>query len=187
MEQTKSETTLESLEARIKDLELKLERQPDPDKFTLVVFSGDLDRLLAAFNIATTAGALGKEVTMFFTFWGTPTLRKRGVKTAGKSFVEKAFGWMLPGDLKAAPLSKMEMMGAGRWLMTREMQRKNVSGLGDMLELAKEIGVQLYICEMTMSLMGIREEELIDYPNKRICGATTFLEVASDSTTTLFI
>jgi peroxiredoxin family protein len=180
-------TALKDLTERINMLERKMARLPDPDKFTLVVFSGALDSLLAAFNMATTAAALGKDVTMFFTFWSTPTLRKSGRQVGGKSFVERAFGWMLPSTVNAAPLSKMEMMGMGRWMMTREMQKKNVSGLGDLIEVAKELGIQFSICEMTMSLMGIKEEELIDYPHRDICGATTFLERASASGTTLFI
>lgn len=172
---------------RIAKIEKQLESVGDPDSVSMVIFSGELDKLLAAFVIATGAAACGMKVNMFFTFWGTAALKKCGPQAPNKSVIERMFGWMLPGGFHNRKLSKMDMGGLGRRFMMREMNKKNVPDLGQLIDIAKMTNVQIDICEMSMSLMGIHKEELIEYPNTRYCGVATFLEAASKSGTTLFI
>jgi peroxiredoxin family protein len=157
------------------------------DAVTLCVFSNDLDKLLAAFSIATGAAACGLRVSMFFTFWGTTLLRREAPQTTGKRLVERMFGWMLPAGPRQLSLSRMHMGGIGRALIGREMRRKGIPALADMIEMAKSSGVEILACSMSMDLMGIRKEELLDYPNLRICGATQFVDMAADGNVTLFV
>lgn len=186
MEESATNTT-EALEKRIALLEKRLEQLPDPDSLNLLVFSGDRDRLLAALVLATGAAACGMNVSMFFTFWATPALRAGGPQIGKKSIVERAFGWMLPRSAARTPLSQMDMCGMGRFLMTREMQKKNIADVDELFATAGDLGVKVRVCEMSMQLMGIRREELIDYPNLDYCGVATFAEQTSQSNTTLFI
>jgi len=157
------------------------------DKLSMVVFSGDLDKVLAAFVIATGAVAMGMDVVMFFTFWGTPVLRDRQKKAGGKDLMGKMFGTMLPKGTGKVRLSKMNMGGMGTAMMKSLMKKKNVASLEEMLDLAGELGVRIYICEMSMGLMGFKREEMIDYPNLSFCGVAKFLGEAKGSTVQLFI
>ncbi len=154
---------------------------------TLCVFSNDLDRLLAAFSIATGAAACGLRVSMFFTFWGTTVLRRDAPQSPGKRLVERMFGWMLPAGPRQQSLSRLHMGGIGRLLIGREMKRKGIPPLTEMIEMAKVSGVEILACSMSMDLMGIRREELLDYPNLRVCGATQFVDMAADGNVTLFV
>jgi peroxiredoxin family protein len=174
--------TLETLQtdmARMRD-----ERK---NKLSMVVFSGDLDRLLAAFIIATGAAAMGLEVVMFFTFWATPVLRDKKKKGRGKDLFGKMFGFMLPKGAGKVKLSKMNMGGMGTAMMEYLMKKKKVASLPEMITLAGEMGVRLFICEMSMDLMGFKREEMIDYPDKEFVGVAKFLEEAGDSKIQLFI
>ena len=157
------------------------------ERMSLIVFSGDLDKVLAAFVIATGAVAMGMEAVMFFTFWGTPVLRDPEKKAGGKDLMGKMFGFMLPKGRNAIKLSKMNMAGMGTSMMKSLMKKKNVASLDQMLSMAAELGVKIYICEMSMSLMGFKQEEFIDYPNLEYVGVATFLEQAKDSKVQLFI
>jgi len=157
------------------------------DKLSMVVFSGDLDKVLAAFVIATGAVAMGMDVVMFFTFWGTPVLRDRQKKAGGKDLMGKMFGTMLPKGTGKVRLSKMNMGGMGTAMMKSLMKKKNVASLEEMLDLAGELGVRIYMCEMSMGLMGFKREEMIDYPNLGFCGVAKFLGEAKGSTVQLFI
>ena len=175
----------EQLETRVRALEER--RVGDADALSMVVFSGELDRLLAAFVIATGAAASGMRVSMFFTFWGTAALKRVGPQMKSKSWVERALGWMLPGGFHKRRLSRLDMGGLGRWMMTREMRRKRVPDLASFVSMAQELDVELRVCEMSMSLMGIKKEELIEYPGMSFCGVASFLETSSGANTTLFI
>lgn len=157
------------------------------DKLSMVVFSGDLDRLLAAFVIATGAAAMFEEVTMFFTFWATPALRDPRKRVRGKDFMSRMFGWMLPKGAGRLRLSRLHMGGPGTWMMKGLMQKKNVMSLERMVQTAGSMGVRIYICEMSMDLMGFSLDEFIDYPGLRVAGVATFLQEAATSKTTLFI
>jgi peroxiredoxin family protein len=156
-------------------------------KLSMVVFSGDLDKLLAAFIIATGAVAMGLDVVMFFTFWATPALRDKKKKAKGKDLFGKMFGFMLPRGAGKVTLSKMHMAGAGTAMMKYLMKKKNIASLEEMVALAGELGVRIYICDMSMGLMGFKPEEMIDYPGVEFVGVAKFLEEAGDSKIQLFI
>ena len=181
------EGELKSVTSRLDALEKRQQRCPDANALSVVVFSGDLDKLLAAFVIATGAAACGMRVSMFFTFWGTAALKKTGPQSRGKTLVERMFGWMLPGGFHKRKLCKMDMGGIGRLLMAREMKRKGTPDLPSLIEIARETDIDICVCEMSMSLMGIRKDELIDYPDMEFCGVASFVETASKAGTTLFI
>jgi peroxiredoxin family protein len=181
---------LEQLEKQVADMKAQLEglagRTPE-NKISMVVFSGDLDRALAAFVIATGARAMGMDVVMFFTFWGTPLLRAKDKKVGGKDMMGKMFGAMLPKGTCAVKLSKMNMGGMGTAMMKSLMKKKNVASLEQMIELADDLDVQIYVCEMSMDLMGFKREEMIDYSELSFCGVAKFLEEAMHSRIQLFI
>jgi peroxiredoxin family protein len=177
------------LAKQVEELKSQVEKMKPgaDDKISIVVFSGDLDKVLAAFIIATGAVAMGMEAVMFFTFWGTPVLRDSKKKAGGKDFMGKMFGFMLPKGRDAIKLSKMNIAGMGTEMMKSLMKKKNVASLDEMFEMAAELGVKIYICEMSMSLMGFKKEEFIDYPNLEYVGVATFLEQAKNSKVQLFI
>ena len=152
---------------------------------TMVVFSGDLDRAMAAFIIANGAASAGAPVTMFFTFWGLNILRRAGGPRPGKGLLEKMFGWMMPRGAGALKLSKLNMMGVGTALMKHVMRTKRVESLPSLMASAQKAGVNLIACTMTMDIMGIRQEELIE--GVSLGGVATFLGEADRSGTTLFI
>jgi peroxiredoxin family protein len=157
------------------------------NKLSMVVFSGDLDKVLASFVIGTGAVAMGMDVVMFFTFWGTPLLRDKKKNAGGKDLMGKMFGTMLPKGTGELKLSKMNIGGMGTAMMKSLMKKKNVASLEQMLDLAKELGVRIFICEMSMDLMGFKREEMVDYPNLTYCGVAKFLEEAKSSKIQLFI
>ncbi len=188
-EQKKETLTVNDLAKQLEELRRQVEniKPGAEDKISIIVFSGDLDKILAAFIIATGAVAMGLEAVMFFTFWGTPVLRDPKKKVNGKDLMGKMFGFMLPKGRNAIKLSKMNMAGMGTAMMKSLMKKKNVASLDEMLEMAAELGVKIYVCEMSMSLMGFKREELIDYPNLEYVGVATFLEQAKNSKVQLFI
>jgi peroxiredoxin family protein len=155
---------------------------PASERLTVVVFSGEMDRLLAAFTLATGAAACGTEVTMFFTFWATAFLKTRPARSQ-KSFVERCFGWLLPGGPGRARLSRLDMGGIGRYLMTREMRRKGMPSLQELLEVARESGIKFAVCESSMSLIGISREELPDDLQFDMCGVAHLWDRASGGQT----
>ena len=177
------------LDKQVKEMREKLQTMEPgaKNKISMIVFSGDLDKLLAAFIIATGSVAMEMEVVLFFTFWGTAALRKPKKKAKGKDFMSKMFGTMLPKGSSKVTLSKMNMGGIGTAMMKKLMKKKNVASLEEMIELAGELGIKIYICEMSMDLMGFKQEEMIDYPNLEYCGVATFLKEAEESKIQLFI
>jgi len=179
-----------ALESQIADLRSKIEgiekRNPS-DKLSMVVFSGDMDKILASFVIATGAVAMGMDAVMFFTFWGTPVLRDIKKTPGQKDIMGKMFGAMLPKGTSEVKLSKMNMGGMGTAMMKSLMKKKNVASLEDMLAMAEELGVRIFVCEMSMDLMGFKREEMIDYKGITFCGVAKFLEEAKDSRIQLFI
>jgi len=157
------------------------------NKISIVVFSGDLDKLLASLIIATGAVAMGMKVSLFFTFWGTAALRDARKSVKGKNLISKMFGFMLPNGARKVKLSKMNMGGMGTAMMKMLMKKKHVASLEEMLTLAGQMGVEICICEMSMSLMGFKREEMIDYPRMSVCGVASFLAEAKTSRVQLFI
>jgi peroxiredoxin family protein len=160
--------------------------QPE-DKLSMVVFSGDLDKLLAAFIIATGAAVMFEKVVMFFTFWATPALRDPKKSPGPKDFISRMFSFMLPKGASSLTLSKMNMGGMGTAMMKGLMRKKNVMALEKLIETAANAGVEIYVCQMSMELMGFTVDELIDYPNMKVAGVGKFLGEAGASKATLFI
>lgn len=156
-----------------------------PDAKNMIIFSGDLDKALASFIIANGAVSMGKEVNMFFTFWGLNILRKPKKIRIKKSFIAKMFGKMMPRGSEKLTLSKMNIGGFGTKLMKRVMKSHNISSLRELIESAKKNGVNLIACQMTMDLMGITHEELID--GVQLGGVATMLGAAERSNMSLFI
>jgi peroxiredoxin family protein len=181
---------LASLKSRVEALEAELEtiRANAPeDKLSMVVMSGDLDRMLAAFIIATGAAAMFEKVTMFFTFWATAGLRDPKKGPVKKDMMGRMFGKMLPKGAPRLKLSQMHMAGMGTAMLKGLMKKKGVMSLEQLIKTAGESGVEIYVCEMSMSLMGMKQEELIDYPGLKLAGVATFLGQAGSSKSTLFI
>jgi peroxiredoxin family protein len=156
------------------------------DRLSLIVFSGSLDRLIAAFVLATGAAAMGMKVSMFFTFWGTAALR-REAKHLQKSFLERMFGWMLPKGVRKLPLSQMNMGGGGPVMIRYVMKKKGVASVEEMIALSAELGVELNVCTMSMDLLGMKPAEMLEYPGLSYCGVATFLETAAPGKITLFV
>ncbi|PAQ14003.1 pyridine nucleotide-disulfide oxidoreductase [Bacillaceae bacterium SAOS 7] len=157
-----------------------------PKGATLVVFDQDLDKAIASFIIATGAAAMGKKVTMFFTFWGLNILRREeAVSQEGKDFIEKMFNKMMPRGPKQLPISNMNMGGMGSKMIRTVMEKKNVDSLEKLMATAMELGVEITACAMSMDVMGIREHELID--GVQIGGVAAYLGQAEDSNVNLFI
>ncbi len=177
-----------NVEKEIADLKAKVGDMPGAEnKLTMIVFSGDLDKQLAAMIIATGAAAMGMQVVLFFTFWGLPALRAPQKKVGGKSFMGKMFGMMLPKGRNKLILSQMHMAGMGTAMMKGLMKKKNVAGLDEMYDLAAQLAVKIYACQMSMDLMGFKKEEMIDYPGLEVCGVATMLSHAKESSIQFFI
>ena len=156
-----------------------------PQGKTIIVFDGDMDKVLASFIIANGALAMGRPVTMFFTFWGLTALRKSNKLPIKKSFMEGMFDKMLPRGPGKLKLSKMNMGGMGTAMMKSIMKDKNIDSLEDLMKKAMEMGVRIIACSMSMDVMGIKEEELID--GVEIGGVGTYLGEAEESNVNLFI
>ena len=176
-----------SVEERIATLERRLaeaeERLPE-DRVTIVVFSGDLDKVIAAHVIATGAVAMGQQVSMFFTFWGLNALRT-GKTLEGKHLFEKMMAVMSPGGSTSLPVSKMNYFGVGAIMLREMMKNKNVASLEDMMQLARDMGVRVIACEMSRDVMGIADSELTS--GIECGGVAAMLADALKSRATLFI
>lgn len=181
----------------IKDLEKKInemrseieklkERMPS-DQLSMVIMSGDFDKLLAAFIIATGAATMYEKVIMFFSLWAIPLLKDPSKKVS-KEIIYKAFEIMLPKNTKGLKLSKMNMFGIGPVVIKYLMKKHNVKSLDDLIRLAGEMGnIEIYVCQMSMDLIGYKWEELINYPNIKSAGVAKFVAEAGKSKVTLFI
>ena len=152
---------------------------------TFVVFSGDLDKTIAAFIMANGAAAMGRKVTIFFTFWGLNILRKPQKVNVKKSLIERMFGAMMPRGTLKLGLSRMNMGGMGAKMIRGIMKEKGVSSLEELMQDALSHGVRLVACQMSMDIMGIKQEELID--GVELGGVATFLGSGEQSDMSLFI
>jgi peroxiredoxin family protein len=151
---------------------------------SIVVLSGDMDKLMGAFIISTTAAAMGMETSMFFTFWGLQALKKKR-RATGQSF----FGRMLSPffkDIDGVGPSKLNFGGAGRWMFKQMMGNKGVSSLNELRQMAIDLGVRLQPCLMSMDVMEITQEDLIDEAEDAV-GAATYVLEAQDADITLFV
>jgi peroxiredoxin family protein len=155
------------------------------EKTTIVLFSGELDKAIAAFIIANGAAAYDHEVTIFFTFWGLNALRKEQPVTVKKGFLESMFAKMMPRGASKLGLSKMNMAGMGPKMIKHVMKKHNALSLPQLIELAQEQGVKLVACTMTMDLLGLQKEELLD--GIEYGGVAAYLGDAADAKVNLFI
>lgn len=155
------------------------------DNKTIVVFSGDLDKALASFVIANGAATLGKKVTMFFTFWGLNVLRKPENVPVPKGLIDKMFGWMMPRGSTKLKLSNMHLLGMGTKMMRMVMKDKNIASLEDLIAAAQKANIEIVACQMSMDVMGLKKEELLD--GVKIGGVGYYLNEAEDSNVNLFI
>lgn len=156
-----------------------------PKGQTIVVFSGDMDKALASFVIANGAVAMGKKVTMFFTFWGLNVLRKPQAPPTQKGIIDRMFAMMMPQGTKNLTLSKMNFLGLGTKMMRHVMEAKKIASLEDLMASAQKAGVEMVACQMSMDVMGIQPEELID--GIKIGGVGYYLGEAEESSVNLFI
>ncbi|NLI40687.1 MAG: hypothetical protein GX421_05860 [Caldisericales bacterium] len=157
------------------------------EKATIVVFSGDLDKVLAAFVIATGCAAQGMEVTMFYTFWGLNAVKKdKGPIAGAKNWMQKMMGMMNRGGISRLPLSKFNMVGMGRSMMKKLMKKTNVASLSEMLAMARDLDVKMWACKMSMDVMGVAKEDLIPEVDK-IVGVAAYAAEAQQSKINLFI
>ncbi|HHY38628.1 MAG TPA: hypothetical protein GX507_06875 [Clostridia bacterium] len=156
-----------------------------PKKKTLIVFADDLDKAIAAFTIATGAAAMGDDVTMFFTFWGLNILRRQKAVPLKKGAIERMFGALMPRGAGRLRLSKMNFFGIGAKMMNGLMKKKGVKTLPELMDLARELGVKMVACTMSMDVMGIAKEELID--GVELAGVASYLSEADEANVNLFI
>ena len=152
---------------------------------TFIVFSGDLDKTIAAFIMANGAAAMGRNVTIFFTFWGLNILRKPQKVSVAKTLIERMFGSLMPCGTGQLGLSRMNMGGLGAKMIRAIMKEKGISSLEELMENALAHGVRLVACQMSMDIMGIKKEELID--GVALGGVSTFLGAGEESDMSLFI
>lgn len=172
-----------ALEARVAQLE-QAPAQGIEDRLSMVVFSGDLDKAIAALIIATGAASMGLETSIFFTFWGLGAVKRRKL-FSGKNILEQGFTAMLPAGTGQLGLSQMNFFGAGAQIIRKLMRDHEVSSVEELFELARELGVRMVVCDMSRELLGVKDEELID--GLELGGVATFLGDAARSKVTLFI
>lgn len=161
-------------------------QETKPDKVTIVVLSGDMDRVMAAFIIATGAAAMGMQVTMFFTFWGLNAIRRKGASSAAKDWLRRMFGWLNKGGAELLPLSRFHFGGLGTGMMKRVMREHRMPGIPELIQMAQDLDVRFIACTTTMGLMGITKDTLIDGVDQ-LAGVTTYLAEAKQGSVNLFI
>lgn len=173
---------ISELTARIESLEERV----DEDRLVIGVMSGNFDTTMAAFITALGAAASDMEVDMFFTFWATAALRDPK-KRVSKGMLDRMFGWMLPKGSKKLPLTKMQMAGIGPPMIRSVMKSRNVRSLEDLIQDAGELGIRIHVCTMSMDVMGIKAEELIDYPHIDYVGVGSFIGMADRARQCFFL
>ena len=185
MQLTEERVLQQALEALTERVDA-LERTAGNDRLSIGVMSGNLDNTMAAFIIALGAVAYDIQVDMFFTFWATAALRDPK-KSPAKGLLDKMFGWMLPRSSHSLPLSKMQMAGIGPKMIRTVMKQRGVKSLEQLMKEAAEFGVRIHVCEMSMGVMGLKEEEMIDYPGIDYVGVGSFIQMISESKQVVFL
>ena len=151
-----------------------------------MVFSSEMDRAIAAFVIATAAASMGMRVNIFFTFWGLNVIKKKGGLIRGSNWMQKMLNVMNYGHARRLALSKMNMLGMGPKMLKTMMSKKNVPSIEEFIKTAHALGVKLYPCEMSMTVMGLTREDFID-ECEDVMGAVSYLSEARESSVNLFI
>lgn len=172
-----------ALEARVAELESH-PAQGIEDRLAMVVFSGDLDKAIAALIIATGAASIGMEASIFYTFWGLGAVKRQKVYT-GKNLLERGFTAMLPAGTGQLGLSQLNFFGAGAQIIRKLMEERGVASVEELFALAQELGVRMVVCDMSRELLGIHDAEIID--GLETGGVATFLGDAARAKVTLFI
>ena len=157
-----------------------------PDKATIIVFSGELDKALAAFNIAIGAASMGMEVSMFFTFWGLNVIKKNEGAISSRGIMRKMLNRMNRGGAKRLPLSKFHMLGLGKWMMGKLMQDIKFPKLEELMRLAKGSGVKFIACTTSMGIMGVSKDAFIPEVDS-FAGVASYLADAKEAKVNLFI
>jgi len=157
-----------------------------PEKVTIVLLSGDLDKAMAAFIIATGAAAMGMQVTIFFTFWGLNTIRRKGATSSAKDWLRRMFGVLNKGGAEMLPLSRFHFGGLGTKMMQTVMKQNRMPGVPELMQTALDLGVRFIACTTTMGMMGISKDTLIDGVDQ-LAGVTTYLAEAKQGSVNLFI
>lgn len=158
----------------------------DPNKVTIIACSGDLDKAYPILILASTAAASGKEVTIFFSFWGLFIIKKNDNKIIGKDWMTKMLSWLHRGGSERLKLSQYRMGGMGTWMMNQVFRKNKVAKLSELLEMCQELGVRMIPCQMTMDAFGMKMDDLIAGVEQPV-GAATALEYASDAGINWFI
>jgi peroxiredoxin family protein len=161
-------------------------RASKPEKVTIVLLSGDMDRAMAAFIIATGAAAMGMQVTVFFTFWGLNTIRRKGATSSAKDWLRRMFGLLNTGGADSLPLSRFHFWGLGTKMMKKVMKQNRMPGVPELMGTALDLGVRFIACTTTMGLMGITKDTLIEGIDQ-FAGVTTYLAEAKQGSVNLFI
>ncbi len=156
------------------------------EKMTIIVFSGEMDKVLAAFNLAIGGATSGMDVTMFFTFWGLNVIKKNEGSIKSKGIMRKMLNMMNRGGARRLPLSKFHMLGMGKWMMQKLMKDINFPQVGELMALAKEFGVKFIACTTTIGMMGLSQDAFIPEVNT-FAGVATYIAEAKDSKISLFI
>jgi peroxiredoxin family protein len=157
----------------------------DREKMNIIVFSGDMDKVLAAFILATTSASMNMEVNMFFTFWGLNVIRKKKM-TSGKNILQKMMNFMNRGGADRLTLSKFNMMGMGPMMMKIMMKQSKIPSIEEMIKMSKELGVKFTACTTTFAFMGFEKDDFIDGVDS-FAGAATFLQLAREGKISYFI
>ncbi len=158
----------------------------DKKSVTIVLFSGDMDKAVAAFVIATAAASMGMNVNIFFTFWGLNVIKKEGGLLKGRNWMQRLLNMMNYGHAKKLALSKMNMAGMGPMMLKMMMSQKRVPDIPEFIKMAAALGVKFYPCEMSMTVMGLTKADFIDECHD-VIGAVSYLAIAKDSSVNLFI
>ncbi len=156
------------------------------NKASIIVLSGDLDKVIAAFNIAIGAASSGMDVTMLFTFWGLNVLRKDKIGANAKGIMQKMLTWMNKGGTENLPMSRFHMFGLGTWMMKKLMKRYKMPSVKELYTISKQLGVKVIACTITMGMMGIAKEDLVDDVDE-FAGVITYIKEAQESKINLFI
>ena len=168
-------------------LEEYLAEKEKPKRVSIVVWSGEYDRVLPAFIIANGARAMNMDVNLYFTFWGLKTMQKENHRPKGTNIMNQMLHYMLPGGEEGAKLSKMHMFGIGKGMIKKLMKENGISDLEEQIELAYENGVNIQACTLAMSIFGMKKNDDFSDKVKSYCGVATYLLDASTSDITLFI
>jgi peroxiredoxin family protein len=156
------------------------------NKMTLILFSGEMDKVLACFTLAVTAASMGFQVSIFFTFWGLNVIRKEGGISGKKNIIQKMFGFLNKGGTRKLPLTNFNMAGMGPFMMKKLMKKTRMASLDDLMKTARDLKVKYIACTTSCGVMGVDRPDLIQEVDE-MAGAAAYLGEAKDSNVNLFI